>query len=99
MWADVDQLPVYRANQFLLQVEPGADGEAVGTILTLGQVSPPVLFGTPEEQAAAAMALGAVVTKPIVRLSVEIGSLRQFALAVQQHVAIIDGQLGGEPTS
>jgi len=90
VWAGVDQLPVFRANQFLLQVDPDAEGRPVNSILTVGMVTPPVLLGTAEEQEAAAAALGAVATRPITRLSMGLGHLKQLSEVLQQHIALIE---------
>lgn len=69
VWTDVQDLPVYRCNRFFIQADGEPGGPLDEVVLTLGNVAPPMLPGTPEEQALTASALGVLNVKGIVRVS------------------------------
>jgi hypothetical protein len=46
VWSGVEQAPMLYANSFLVQFDPEAPG---AFILTIGQLTPPALIGTPEQ--------------------------------------------------
>lgn len=85
IWPDVGELPVYRANQFLGQVTAGPDGEPEDLLLTIGHVAPPVLLGSPEEQQATAMALGAINVRALSRISLSYQQT-QALIGLLQHL-------------
>jgi hypothetical protein len=71
IWPEIGDLPVLAANQFLVQGGiSGNSGVPDDMVLTVGHTAPPVLLGTPEEQQAQLAALGAVTTRPLVRVSI-----------------------------
>ena len=43
-WIGYEEEPIQFANQFLVQIQPGE------IVIALGQVTPPAVLGTPEEQ-------------------------------------------------
>jgi hypothetical protein len=50
-WPGADAVPIQTANQFLVQID--AAGETPDQIiLAVGQVTPPVVLGTPEDRRA-----------------------------------------------
>jgi len=87
IWAAVEELPVFRANQFLLQGEPSVSGDLAGVLMTVGYAAPPVLPGTPEEQAEAARSLGGIVPKTLARFSLGLDSAKQLSDLLLQHIA------------
>jgi hypothetical protein len=74
VWPGIEETPVCHVNQMLAQValaQP-VDPEGIRVdeiLLSFGYITPPVTLGTPEEQAAMAQALSAVVVRSITRLS------------------------------
>lgn len=91
IWPDVDSQPVLRANQFLAQLGPGPDGNPEECILTIGYAAPPVLLGSPEEQRATVMALGAIESKALARVSMSRARVGQLIDILQQQAQIMDG--------
>lgn len=73
IWPEVEQLPVFRANQFLGQISSGVDNLPEDIVLTLGYVTPPVALGSEEERRATLAAIGAMSVKPISRISMSLG--------------------------
>ena len=63
-WVGTEEIPVVFVNQMLGQVDDRAE-----VILSLGQMTPPALVGTPEEQAAQAHRLAYVPVKPVARFT------------------------------
>lgn len=62
-WHPADEIPFLFVNQLIAQVNQGE------VFLTFGQVSPPVILGTPEEQRRQLSELESVPVRPIARLS------------------------------
>jgi hypothetical protein len=90
IWPDVSELSVYRANQFIVQVTTGPDGNVDDVVLTIGYVAPPVILGTPEEQRASAMALGAVDVKALTRVSISPAYAQQLTELLQTQLRQLD---------
>jgi hypothetical protein len=63
-WVGTEEVPVVFVNQVMGQVDERGD-----VILSFGQMTPPALIGTPEEQAAQAHRLAYVPVKPVARFS------------------------------
>jgi hypothetical protein len=99
IWPDVDEQSVYRANQFLGQLSPGPgpDGAPEEFVLTIGYVSPPVMLGSAEEQAATMNALGAVSVRTLARVSMSRGRLQELIGILQQSASNYDVGSGGQP--
>lgn len=64
LWDGVEDVPLVLVNQVLGQV--GQQGEV---ILTFGQLTPPLLLGTPEQQAEQANEIPFVSVKSVARLA------------------------------
>ena len=71
-WLDVEDVPVFFANQFVIQYEQDE------FILTLGQMTPPLLLGTPEEQVDQLENLDFVPVKPLARIAFTRARLREL---------------------
>jgi hypothetical protein len=91
IWPDVADLPVYRANQFIVQLSTGPDGTMVDDlVLTIGYVAPPVILGTPDEQRASFMALGAVNVQALTRVSMSPAYAQQLVELLQTQLRQLD---------
>jgi hypothetical protein len=86
-WGDVDNVPVFAANQFLLQLS-ATDPELIKSdlLLTVGFASPPVLFGTPEELQEAAASVERVTVRPVARFSIPLGKAAELSQVLQEFV-------------
>jgi hypothetical protein len=89
IWVGVDDTKILFANQFLGQVHQQ------DVILTLGQLSPPVLVGTPEERLEEATRLGYVPVKAVARFGLTRQRLAELIGVLQQTAANYDAQSGG----
>lgn len=85
VWPDVEELPVYRANQFIAQVGTGPDGPE-DLFLTIGLATPPVILGTEEEQRVAVAAIGAVSVKGLARISMSRARAAELAMLLENVV-------------
>lgn len=96
IWPEVEEEPVFRANQFLGQISTTSAGTPEDFLLTIGYVAPPVLLGTPDEQRATMGALGAVSVRTLCRVSMSrerLGELIQMLQGVAQQ---FDRATGGD---
>ena len=92
-WTGVDAAPVLTANQLLVQADAPA-GVPESFLLTIGMASPPPVTGTPEQQLEALRNYSAVPVRPIARISLTPGRLREWAALLQATVARLD-EMGG----
>jgi hypothetical protein len=88
IWVGVDDTQIVFANQFLGQFHQ----EEV--ILTLGQIAPPVLLGTPEQRVEEANRLGYVPVKAIARFGLTRKRLGELIGVLQETAANYDAQSG-----
>lgn len=58
-----EDVPILFVNQFVIQHQPGE------FVLTVGQITPPILLGSPEERREQAKKLTYVSTKVVARLA------------------------------
>ena len=94
IWPNVQDLPVLRANQFLGQFGSGPDGMPEEFVLTVGYAAPPVVLGSPQEQAASLAALGAVSVSGLSRVSMSRARLGELIQLLQQGAAAYDQAQG-----
>lgn len=80
-WSDATSLPIMRADQVSIMFM--REGEF---ILTLGQVSPPVLSGSESETQAQAEHLDRVAIRPLARLGLSRATVAEFASVLQQNL-------------
>jgi hypothetical protein len=78
-WVGAEDVSIALANQFLSQV--GLQDEVV---LTFGQLTPPALLGTPEQQQEQMKDIPFVSVKPIARLGLTKAGLDQLIEVLQQ---------------
>lgn len=79
VWLGAEEVPILFANQFMGQVDD--HGEA---IITVGQVTPPAILGTPEQQAEQIQNVAFVPVKPIARIALGTERLRELVAVLQQ---------------
>jgi len=72
VWVGLEELPALTANVFIVQ----NDGELVH--LSIGQVSPPILIGTPEEQREQLAQVPFVPARPIARVAITPSKAREL---------------------
>jgi hypothetical protein len=77
-WIGLDERPIELANQFLIQHEPNE------FILTIGQLSPPPLIGSQEQQAEQVEALDFVPIRALCRVSMAPNRLRDLIAILQE---------------
>ena len=80
VWIGVEETPIEYINQFVSQV----DGE--GFIVTVGQLTPPVLMGTPDELREQAEAISHVSVRPVVRLGLTAGKMMELVAILQANI-------------
>ncbi len=90
-WIGTEELPVLFANQFLFQVGPPGE-----VFITVGQVVPPAVIGSPQEQQQQLQALPFVPVKPVVRLGMSRARLRELITSLGQLAEVYDQTFGGE---
>ncbi len=71
-WVGAEELPVLLANQFVGRVHEDT------FFLTVGQMVPPALIGTPEEQAEQLEVLAYIPVKPLIRLTLSRADVQQL---------------------
>ena len=80
-WADSSALPILSADE--LSIMFGREGEF---IVTIGQASPPILSGSPQEQQAETERLGSFPVRPLARYGVTRARLEAFVAALQSNL-------------
>ncbi len=79
VWSGTEDVPIALVNQFLGQV--GLQDEV---ILTFGQLTPPALLGTLEQQQEQVKEMPFLVVKPVARLGLTKTGLDQLVDVLQQ---------------
>ncbi len=77
-WVGFDELPILFANQLLVQSAGPRE-----LVITFGQLTPPPIVGTIEEQREQLEEIPFVPVRPLVRLSVTHDRLREFIQVLQ----------------
>lgn len=95
-WIGAEDLPVLFANTFVGQVE----AEQGVFFLTIGQMVPPALIGTPEEKVEQLEQISYVPIKPVARLALTRERLKYLIAILQtnldQHDQILQARGGDE---
>lgn len=95
-WIGAEDLPVLFANTFVGQVE----AEQGVFFLTIGQIVPPALIGTPEEKVEQLEQISYVPIKPVARLALTRERLKYLIAILQtnldQHDQILQARGGDE---
>jgi hypothetical protein len=80
IWAGVEETPIFFVNAFVSQFDADA------FIVTLGQMTPPALVGTPDEIHEQASQLSYVAVKPVVRLGLTRTRMEEFITILQANL-------------
>lgn len=83
-WVGIEDLTILLANQFIIQYTED------GFFLTVGQVAPPPLLGTPEERKEQATQLTFVPVRPLARFNMTEDGLRQLIGILQENLSNYD---------
>jgi hypothetical protein len=86
VYTSTDDAPILLANQFVLQINQDE------FILLIGQLQPPLLVGTPEEQREAASKLSHVSVKTILRVAMTRTRVEELAALLTQQLTTYDEQ-------
>ncbi|WP_395659142.1 hypothetical protein [Nocardioides sp.] len=95
IWPDVEDVPVLAANQFVTQLDAGSAG-VEQIVLILGNVTPPLVLGPPEEVQAMLAAVGAVSVKALGRYALTRGRLEELIELLLQARQNWDSSMGGQ---
>lgn len=76
-WVGLEELSVFHANQFVGQVHEGE------VFLTIGQLTPPPLVGSPEERRDQASQIAFVPIRPIARVAMTPHHLQELIGVLQ----------------
>lgn len=79
-WIGAEDFPLLFANQFVVQIHEGT------FFLTVGQMVPPALVGTPEERAEQLEQIAYVPVKPIARLTLTPDDARRLSSALNANL-------------
>jgi hypothetical protein len=93
VWVNLDETAIQMASIFQVQVQGPEE-----IIVNIGQTAPPMLAGTPEEQAAQISAIPFVQCRTLVRLGITTERARQFVEVLTQILAVHDQQFGTRKT-
>lgn len=88
VWLGPEEVPILHANAFVSQFDP----ETLDTLLlTVGQLTPPVIAGaTEEEREAQARAVTFVAVKPVVRLALSQARVRELIATLEANLDQLD---------
>lgn len=79
-WIGAEDLPLLLTNQFVVQVHEGT------FFLTIGQMVPPALIGTPDERVEQLRQIAYVPVKPVARLALTPTDVRRLASALNANL-------------
>lgn len=80
-WVGLEDITVLLANQFIIQYTDD------GFLLTVGQVAPPPLLGSPEEQREQVSQLTFVPVRPLARFNLTERRLRELIAVLQENLS------------
>jgi len=90
VYVGAEDVPILLANQFIIQHEQSE------FILTLGQMTPPILLGTPEERREQAQKLAYIPVKIVARIAFTRDRLVELIQMLEEHLRKFDKQRGEE---
>ena len=90
-WIGVEQQPVLAANQFLSQVVASDE-----VVITVGHFTPPVILGTPEQQAQQMKNVSFVQVRPIGRFGLTPARLRELITVLETTLVQVERVAGLE---
>jgi hypothetical protein len=82
VWTGADDVPILYINAFVAQF----DADLGAHILTLGQLTPPALVGTPDEIAEQVAELEFVTIKTVARLAITPAKMQEVIGSLQANV-------------
>lgn len=91
VWIGLEELSVQLANQAICQYTP--DGQF---IVSIGQMAPPVLLGSPEEIRQEVKRLSHIAVKPLLRVNFSESSLRDLLRIIQTNLEQFEAQKKAE---
>jgi hypothetical protein len=91
LWVGVEDAQILFANQFLGQVEQQE------IVLTFGQITPPVLLGSPEQRARQVERLGFIPVRTVARFGMTRARLEELIGVLQATARNFDVRDGGGP--
>jgi hypothetical protein len=95
VWVGVDEAPILLANQFLGQFQRDE------FILTVGQIAPPALMGTPEERLEEARTISFIPIKVLARFGLTRARVEDLIRVLQETIENFEkhgSTKGGEVT-
>jgi hypothetical protein len=97
VWAGVEDVPIVYANNIIVQFDTSSPG---GFIITVGQMTPPALIGTPEEVREQAEQVSFVPVRAVARLALTRTKMQELIAVLQGNVEKYDrwqSKVGGDP--
>jgi hypothetical protein len=90
IWAGVEDVPILYANTFISQY----DQTSMGTfIITVGQLTPPALLGTPDEVQEQAEQVTFIPVRPVARLAISRSKMEELIAILQANREMFDEQV------
>jgi hypothetical protein len=80
IWAGVEDVPILYANTFVSQIDSSSPE---GFIITVGQVTPPALVGTPDQVREQAKQISYVPVRAVARIGVTRAKLEELVQVLQ----------------
>jgi hypothetical protein len=81
-WIGVEDVPIVFANNFVVQF----DNDLASHIITIGQLSPPALIGSPEEIAEQVSKIEFVPVRPVARIALTPQRMVELIAVLQANV-------------
>jgi hypothetical protein len=81
VWVGLEDAPIMFVNQTIGQVDDHGD-----IIVTFGQATPPVLFGTPEEQREQVKSIAFIQVHPVTRVTFSTSRAEEVVRVLQQTI-------------
>ena len=91
VWVGNEDVPIYAVNNFTAQYT-----ERDEFLLTLGQITPPLLLGSDEEKRAQAEKISYVGVTAVARIGLNRHRVKQLIEVLQQNLANHDHAFGGD---
>jgi hypothetical protein len=90
-WVGPDEVPVVLANQFISQFHHD------GFVLTVGQVTPPIILGSDEQQRDQLEALTFVPVRPLARFALTEQRVRELIKLLTDNLAMYEASRERSP--
>lgn len=89
-WPGAGAVVIQTANQFLAQIDVAGE-HPDQLILAIGQVTPPVVLGTPEQKRAQLEEIDEINVNTLARYSITLARLRELIGLLQQVERVLEG--------